>query len=560
MKKLLSLVLAVMMIASLAVSSSAAVIIKSDGTIIKNETNNDNDYEEIIDYYERIYGSDDDVPYYGTIGADRIGGFFNKCSECGDMRYCFIYDGVLYGRCLNKKCDNDLLPGGDKEEDKEDDKDHDHEDDNVTNIYGEEKCTECGKKRTVRLDSVKIGNAIYDRYFCLDCDEVFVVKTSQIDLDDFKAAIECPAYKCDKKADFYNFILLGDDLYAYYICECGKVTSKLVERDYDCDFDITDNFKIVAKKSGKGTVEICGASLAEYGDTREIRITPAYGYILVDVYVNGKSIGAEENFTLKVTGDTYVHAYFAKVSTVKTYEIETEAIGNGKITAKKNGATVNASEISVNTADTVTFTFKPTSANYVVKSVIVNGKNVGAVSSYTVKKAVSDIEIVVTFGWKCPYVDIESKYLAAVEYVTEAGIMTTYRQTLLSRYFAGRAAIKTHIFAASLAEMADTNNVLYNLEQRLEWVYDHGLLVEGESANYTTITVQKAAEIVSKYLAALEEINGVKFVKFDADADAKTNAISINLATEATYDGNRKLHRYDLAAVCYLIANLEIAE
>ena len=61
--------------------------------------------------------------------------------------------------------------------------------------------------------------------------------------------------------------------------------------------------------------------------------------------------------------------------------------------------------------------------------------------------------------------------------------------------------------------------------------------------------------MVSTYLAYIEKINNVDFVDFDASASAKDNALTLGLATEKGYTGNRNLTRYDLAAVCYMIKN-----
>ena len=55
----------------------------------------------------------------------------------------------------------------------------------------------------------------------------------------------------------------------------------------------------------------------------------------------------------------------------------------------------------------------------------------------------------------------------------------------------------------------------------------------------------------------LEDVNKVTFAKLDRKAAVRDNAVSLNLATAATFDKNRDLHRYDLAAICRLIARLD---
>lgn len=533
-----------MMVASLAVSTSAVFILGSDGSYIKSTSGSSSsteEFEDLIEYYQHLYSSSSNT-YYGYIGGGLASGWFEECDECGGFVYYYVSDGSLWWRCLNTSCDNIHIPGAD--------------DDNC-DLDGE-KCPDCGKTFTYYIKTVNKNGALYDRYYCVKCQDYFLVKTSGIDLDSYKAAIECPAKNCDKKAEFYNFVIIGDDLYAYYICECGKVTSVLVAKDYDYDFE-DDEFVIKVSMSGRGTINVKGGVYAAYGEEKTIEIEPAKGYVLVDVYVNGKSMGAEDELKIKITGNTFIYAYFAKASTLKTYTLTSEAIGNGKITARKNGTTVSSGKIDVNLADTVTYTFTPASKNYYIESVKVNGKSVGAVSTYTVKKAENDYDIEVTFAWKSPYADVNTKYLKAVEYVTEAGIMGTYRQDLGKNYFSGTTAIYVQTFVSALAEMADTTNSLNTVDDRLDWALANGVITSSTDL-YKLLDVQTAAEIVDAYLGALEKINNISFEDFSSRASVKDNAISINLATETTYETNRNLHRYDLASVCYLIANLAIED
>lgn len=544
MKKILSLVLAVMMMLSLAVSSSAVFILGSDGSYIKGTNDSVADIDDLIDLYKHLYSSDCDVPYYGYIGNGLVPGWYKICDDCGEFMYCYIYGGKLITKCLNTKCgveedDDDMIVGGG----------------NVS-LNGKV-CTSCGKTNTIYIEAVKYGGTIYNRYYCVNCRDFFIAKNTEINLDSYKADIDCIKHGCTKKAVFQKFVLFGDDLYAYYKCESGHVASILAYEDFE--YEIEEDYVIKTGKTGHGTIDVDGGAFASYGDERTIRIKPDKGYVLADVYVNGKSMGADEEFTLKITGNTFIYAYFVKANTLKTYDLEAEAVGNGRVTARKNGAAVSASAIEATYADTVVYTFTPASKNYYVDDVTVNGKSVGAVSTYTVKKASADLDIVVTFAWKSPYCDVANNYLAAVEYVTEAGIMTTYRQNLGSRYFSGRTGIYTQTFVSALAEMADTAGVLDNADDRLAWAADNGIITS-EDELFELIDVQTAAKIVDKYLEVLEDINDISFKNFNAKADAKTNAAAIELANETTYEKNRNLHRYDLASVCYLIANLEINE
>jgi hypothetical protein len=107
--------------------------------------------------------------------------------------------------------------------------------------------------------------------------------------------------------------------------------------------------------------------------------------------------------------------------------------------------------------------------------------------------------------------------------------------------------------------MVDTANVLDNDVDRLKWAMKYELVGAKEDID-KTCTVQRACEMVDKYLEVLEQVNDIDFTAFDAKASAKDNAIAIKMVSESIYNKNRALVRYDLASVCRLIANLKTAD
>jgi len=151
---------------------------------------------------------------------------------------------------------------------------------------------------------------------------------------------------------------------------------------------------------------------------------------------------------------------------------------------------------------------------------------------------------------------VTSKYSKAVEYVTEAGIMGAVAADGSKLLFQGASAVSEKTFAAALAEMADVDNKLSTTAERIVWAEKYGL-VKADSDLSVTCTVQTAAKMVDTYLSVLEELNDIDFDKYDEYDSVKDNAVSIGMVTAKTFDNNRKLTRYDLAAVCRLIANLE---
>ena len=107
--------------------------------------------------------------------------------------------------------------------------------------------------------------------------------------------------------------------------------------------------------------------------------------------------------------------------------------------------------------------------------------------------------------------------------------------------------------------MVDTADALDNDVDRLKWAMKYELVGAKEDID-KTCTVQRACEMVDKYLEVLEKANDIDFTLFDANASAKDNAIAIKMVTAKIYDKNRALNRYDLASVCRLIANLKTAD
>ena len=231
--------------------------------------------------------------------------------------------------------------------------------------------------------------------------------------------------------------------------------------------------------------------------------------------------------------------------------------GNGSVSAVKNGATLRSSaSVSAKYADTVAYNFIPASRSYGVADVKIDGKSVGAVSSYSFSRLSANHTVDVTFAWRNPYADIESKYLSAVEYVTAGGIMGAYSTANGKYYFSGRTGITVGDLVNALAELSDTSGKLNTNDDRRAWAINYGI-VSKKTEFTAACDVQQACTIIKNYLEVLEDLNKVTFTKLVRNGTVRENAVSLNLATAKTFDGNRNLHRYDLAAICRLIARLD---
>ncbi len=501
MKKFLSLALALLMMLPLAVSASAA---KSSDVITAEEfmdileywkwSNSDkDDYDDLLDY---IYGN------------KYIREWKDSCEECGKAATYYISKGNVY--CTCKNCNETYLI-----------------------LSSDEYCDECGR---LDCDCVDPG-------FTIDPEEEFAGKFNHkyksCELDD---------------VDLYQY---GKTVY-WYCDNCGR-SGKFSASDWNDKWnDYFWDYQIRVYCTRGGSYEIDGSKYVDRGDTRTITFEPNSGYVLYNVTVNGTDYGPVSTLELTVTGNIRIEAEFVKASSLKPCELTATAIGNGTITAKKNGVKVSAAEITAKYNDTVTYTFKPASSNYAVKNVTVNGRSIGKVSTYTLSKGITkDVAIKVTFEWKNPYNDVADNYLKAVEYVTEAGIMGYYNKYVNKNAFSGTTVITVKNLAAALAEMADVNNKLDTVEERIEWAAKNGII--DDSADLTvSCTVQAACDIVNDYLALIEKAADVDFEDFDDDDTAKENALSIGLVTSTTYTKNRNLTRYDLASICYLLANLDV--
>ncbi len=361
--------------------------------------------------------------------------------------------------------------------------------------------------------------------------------------------------ECDKDAEYLYYFNLNGKLYGHYECENGHNAAYPLY-SFSGIPSVGGLLRVDVVTSFGGTYAISGGNYAKSGEYKTVTFTPKAGYVLSGVTVNGQNVGSEEKLTIKITANTVICAYFTPASTVKSYAITASSNGNGTITATLNGQAVDATAIKVSTADTITYKFTPKSANYYIADVKVDGKSVGAVSSYTFKKTTESHTVYVEFNWKNPYSYIAPGYEKAVEYVTETGIMKPLSYDKNKPYFGGTAMVSVKTFAMALAEMADVKDALTTDFQRETWAKQVGLLLTTDKADQA-IDVQTACRIIDTYLEYVQKQSGVKFVNFDAEADAMANGISIGLVTENGYNNNRQLTRYDLASVCYLIKGLK---
>ena len=152
-------------------------------------------------------------------------------------------------------------------------------------------------------------------------------------------------------------------------------------------FIITFNTHTITASAGTGgTITPSGAVIVNHGGYKNFTITPDTGYHILDVLVDGGSIGAVSfyNFT-NVIADHSIAASFA----INTYTISASAGAGGSITP--SGA------VSVNYDDYKNFTIAP-DTGYHIADVLVDSISVGAVSWYNFTNVQADHTISATFA------------------------------------------------------------------------------------------------------------------------------------------------------------------
>jgi hypothetical protein len=130
-------------------------------------------------------------------------------------------------------------------------------------------------------------------------------------------------------------------------------------------------YAIIASAGANGSISPSGTVSVLGGTNQTFTMTPAAGYRVADVLVDGASVGARTSYTFyNVQAAHTISASF----TLDVYTITATADVNGSITP--------SGTLTVNKGGNATFTITP-NPGYQVRSVIVDGSNKGAVTTYT---------------------------------------------------------------------------------------------------------------------------------------------------------------------------------
>jgi hypothetical protein len=147
-----------------------------------------------------------------------------------------------------------------------------------------------------------------------------------------------------------------------------------------------NTFTITSSAGSNGSITPNGATPVNFGANQTYAITPATGYHIVDVLVDGVSVGPVTTYTFtNVTATHTISVIFA----INTYTITASAGANGSISP--NGTT------SVNYGANQTYTITPVTGFHVA-DVLVDGGSVGAVTSYPFTNVTATHTISATFA------------------------------------------------------------------------------------------------------------------------------------------------------------------
>ena len=147
-------------------------------------------------------------------------------------------------------------------------------------------------------------------------------------------------------------------------------------------------YTITATAGTGGSINPGGNITVAEGDNQSFSITPADGFEIDDVLVDGSSVGAVTAYTFSnVTADHTIHATFEEVPVI-TYTIEASAGEGGSISP--------SGSITVVEGDNQSFSITAGSG-FEIADVVVDGNSVGAVTAYTFNNVTADHTIHAAF-------------------------------------------------------------------------------------------------------------------------------------------------------------------
>ncbi len=146
-------------------------------------------------------------------------------------------------------------------------------------------------------------------------------------------------------------------------------------------------FTLTASAGSNGTISPSGAVSVNYGGSQTFMITPATGYQVASVLIDGASVGALTSYAF--SGVTANHTISATFTSTSSFTITPSAGANGTISP--------ATPVKVKSGASQSFTIAP-ATGYQVSSVVVDGASVGALTSYAFSDVTANHTVSASFA------------------------------------------------------------------------------------------------------------------------------------------------------------------
>ena len=158
----------------------------------------------------------------------------------------------------------------------------------------------------------------------------------------------------------------------YNVGAVGSYLFSNVNGDHTIQANFTrDSYTITANASGNGIISPAGATSVTYGSSITYRISPNMGWRISDVVVDGRSVGAVSSYTFSsITAGHTITARFDQ----QTYSITASASTGGSISPTGSRTVTYGSGL--------TYRITP-NTGWKISDVVVDGRSIGAMSSYT---------------------------------------------------------------------------------------------------------------------------------------------------------------------------------
>ena len=194
---------------------------------------------------------------------------------------------------------------------------------------------------------------------------------------------ETPTYEITPNEGYYIVSVMVDSV------EQGAIDSytfSALHADHTIDATFAKYTYTISAYGANGVeIDPMGDTTVEYGESVSYTLTVDDCYEIVDVTLDGESLGAVTTVDVdNITADHVINV----VSAIKTYIITATATEGGVITP--------AGEVEVNCGGSQYFTITP-AEGYVIESVEVDGNDEGAITSYLFDSVTADATIHVTF-------------------------------------------------------------------------------------------------------------------------------------------------------------------